>query len=237
MKLKSKDFVSGSEKRIAPEIVRTVQITVRGGVFPTALKYVHTDSVSLSSIGAVGSTLVKSENATLESDTIVFSGKTGYAVLGKGEKTMTLRKVESENSIVFENADVIENSTVIVGKVPYKLNAIFAASGEKASGARYYSLNPDVATIDEKTGLITAISSGEVTFTAEFGKESISIDLRVRKPVIYFMLEKDAPQGIADECVYGNMYFEYSGEEMTGRLVPLRQIKVVAPEDLTGSET
>lgn len=236
MKLKSKDFVSGSEKRVAPEIVRTVQITVRGGVFPTALKYVHTDSVSLSSIGAEGSTLVKSQNATLESDVIEFSGKTGYAVLEKGGKTMTLRKVESETSIVFENADVIENSTVIVGKVPYKLNAIFAASGEKASGARYYSLNPDVATIDEKTGLITAISSGEVTFTAEFGEERISIDLHVRKPVIYFMLEKDAPQGIADECVYGNMYFEYSGEEMTGRLVPFRQIKVVAPEDLTGSE-
>ena len=236
MKLKSKDFVSGSEKRVAPEIVRTVQITVRGGVFPTALKYVHTDSVSLSSIGAVGSTLVKSQNATLESGAIVFSGKTGYAVLEKGGKTMTLRKVESETSIVFENVDVIENSTVIVGKVPYKLNAIFATSGEKASGARYNSLNPDVATIDEKTGLITAISSGEVTFTAEFGKEKISIDLHVRKPVIYFMLEKDAPQGIADECVYGNMYFEYSGEEMTGRLVPFRQIKVVAPEDLTGSE-
>ncbi len=236
MKLKSKDFVSGSEKRVAPEIVRTVQITVRGGVFPTALKYVHTDSISLSSIGAEGSTLVKSQNATLESGAIVFSGKTGYAVLEKGGKTMTLRKVESENSIVFENADVIENSTVIVGKVPYKLNAIFAASGEKASGARYYSSNTDVATIDEKTGLITAISSGEVTFTAEFGEERISIDLRVRKPVIYFMLEKDAPQGIADECVYGNMYFEYSGEEMTGRLVPFRQIKVVAPEDLTGSE-
>lgn len=235
MKLKSKDFVSGSEKRVAPEIVRTVQITVRGGVFPMALKYVHTD-VSLSSIGAEGSTLVKSQNATLESDVIVFSGKTGYAVLEKGGKTMTLRKVESENSIVFENADVIENSTVIVGKVPYKLNAIFAASGEKASGARYDSKNPDVATIDEKTGLITAISSGEVTFTAEFGEESISIDLHVRKPVIYFMLEKDAPQGIADECVYGNMYFEYSGEEMTGRLVPVRQIKVVAPEDLTGRE-
>ena len=235
MKLKSKDFVSGSEKRVAPEIVRTVQITVRGGVFPTALKYVHTDSISLSSIGAEGSTLVKSQNATLESDVIVFSG-TGYAVLEKGGKTMTLRKVESENSIVFENADVIENSTVIVGKVPYKLNAIFAASGEKASGARYYSLNTDVATIDEKTGLITAISSGEVTFTAEFGEEIISIDLHVRKPVIYFMLEKDAPQGIADECIYGNMYFEYSGEEMTGRLVPVRQIKVVAPEDLTGSE-
>ena len=236
MKLKSKDFVSGSEKRVAPEIVRTVQITVRGGVFPTALKYVHTDSVSLSSIGAEGSTLVKSQNATLESGAIVFSGKTGYAVLEKGGKTMMLRKVESETSIVFENADVIENSTVIVGKVPYKLNAIFAASGEKASGARYYSSNTDVATIDEKTGLITAISSGEVTFTAEFGEERISIDLRVRKPVIYFMLEKDAPQGIADECVYGNMYFEYSGEEMTGRLVPVRQIKVVAPEDLTGSE-
>lgn len=238
MKLKSKDFVSGNEKRVAPEIVRTVQITVRGGVFPTALKYVYTDSVSLSSIGAVGSTLVKSQNATLESDAIVFSGKTGYAVLEKGGKTMTLRKVESETSIVFENADVIENSTVIVGKVPYKLNAIFAASGEKASGARYKSLNTDVATIDEKTGLITAISSGEVTFTAEFGGERISIDLHVRKPVIYFMLEKDAPQGIADECVYGNMYFEYSGEEkeMTGRLVPFRQIKVVAPEDLTGSE-
>lgn len=236
MKLKSKDFVSGSEKRVAPEIVRTVQITVRGGVFPTALKYVHTDSVSLSSIGAVGSTLVKSQNATLESGAIVFSGKTGYAVLEKGGKTMTLRKVESENSIVFENADVIENSTVIVGKVPYKLNAIFAASGEKASDARYYSSNTDVATIDEKTGLITAISSGEVTFTAEFGEERISIDLHVRKPVIYFMLEKDAPQGIADECVYGSMYFEYLGEEMTGRLVPLRQIKVVAPEDLTGSE-
>lgn len=236
MKLKSKDFVSGSEKRVAPEIVRTVQITVRGGVFPTALKYVHTDSISLSSIGAEGSTLVKSQNATLESDVIEFGGKTGYAVLEKGGKTMTLRKVESENSIVFENADVIENSTVIVGKVPYKLNAIFAASGEKASGARYKSLNTDVATIDEKTGLITAISSGEVTFTAEFGEESISIDLHVRKPVIYFMLEKDAPQGIADECIYGNMYFEYSGEEMTGRLVPFRQIKVVAPEDLTGSE-
>lgn len=236
MKLKSKDFVSGSEKRVAPEIVRTVQIRVRGGVFPTALKYVHTDSISLSSIGAEGSTLVKSQNATLESGAIVFSGKTGYAVLEKGGKTMTLRKVESENSIVFENADVIENSTVIVGKVPYKLNAIFAASGEKASGARYYSSNTDVATIDEKTGLITAISSGEVTFTAEFGEERISIDLRVRKPVIYFMLEKDAPQGIADECIYGNMYFEYSGEEMTGRLVPVRQIKVVAPEDLTGSE-
>ena len=236
MKLKSKDFVSGSEKRVAPEIVRTVQITVRGGVFPTALKYVHTDSVSLSSIGAEGSTLVKSQNATLESGAIVFSGKTGYAVLEKGGKTMTLRKVESENSIVFENADVIENSTVIVGKVPYKLNAVFAASGEKVSGARYYSLNKDVATIDEKTGLITAISSGEVTFTAELGEERISIDLRVRKPVIYFMLEKDAPQGIADECVYGNMYFEYSGKEMTGRLVPFRQIKVVAPEDLTGSE-
>lgn len=236
MKLKSKDFVSGSEKRVAREIVRTVQITVRDGVFPTALKYVHTDSVSLSSIGAEGSTLVKSQNATLESDAIVFSGKTGYAVLEKGGKTMTLRKVESETSIVFENADVIENSTVIVGKVPYKLNAIFAASGEKASGARYYSSNTDVATIDEKTGLITAISSGEVTFTAECGGESISIDLRVRKPVIYFMLEKDAPQGIADECVYGNMYFEYSGEEMTGWLVPFRQIKVVAPEDLTGSE-
>lgn len=236
MKLKSKDFVSGSEKRVAPEIVRTVQITVRGGVFPTALKYVYTDSVSLSSIGAVGSALVKSQNATLESGAIVFSGKTGYAVLEKGGKTMTLRKVESETSIVFENADVIENSTVIVGKVPYKLNAIFAASGEKANGARYKSLNTDVATIDEKTGLITAISSGEVTFTAEFGEESISIDLHVRKPVIYFMLEKDAPQGIADECVYGSLYFEYSVKKMTGRLVPFRQIKVVAPEDLTGSE-
>lgn len=235
MKLKSKDFVSGSEKRVAPEIVRTVQITVRGGVFPTALKYVHTDSVSLSSIGAEGSTLVKSQNATLESGAIVFSGKTGYAVLEKGGKTMTLRKVESETSIVFENADVIENSTVIVGKVPYKLNAIFAASGEKASGARYDSKNPDVATIDEKTGLITAISSGEVTFTAECGGESISIDLHVRKPVIYFMLEKDAPQGIADECVYGNMYFKYSGEKIDG-LTNTRQLKVVAPEDLTGSE-
>lgn len=235
MKLKSKDFVSGSEKRVAPEIVRTVQITVRGGVFPTALKYVHTDSVSLSSIGAEGSTLVKSQNATLESGAIVFSGKTGYAVLEKGGKTMMLRKVESENSIVFENADVIENSTVIVGKVPYKLNAIFAASGEKASGARYDSKNPDVATIDEKTGLITAISSGEVTFTAECGGESISIDLHVRKPVIYFMLEKDAPQGIADECVYGNMYFKYSGEKIDG-LTNTRQLKVVAPEDLTGSE-
>lgn len=235
MKLKSKDFVSGSEKRVAPEIVRTVQITVRGGVFPTALKYVHTDSVSLSSIGAEGSTLVKSQNATLESGAIVFSGKTGYAVLEKGGKTMTLRKVESETSIVFENADVIENSTVIVGKVPYKLNAIFAASGEKASGARYDSKNPDVATIDEKTGLITAISSGEVTFTAECGGESISFDLHVRKPVIYFMLEKDAPQGIADECVYGNMYFKYSGEKIDG-LTNTRQLKVVAPEDLTGSE-
>ena len=235
MKLKSKDFVSGSEKRVAPEIVRTVQITVRGGVFPTALKYVHTDSVSLSSIGAVGSTLVKSQNATLESDAIVFSGNTGYAVLEKDGKTMTLRKVESENSIVFENADVIENSTVIVGKVPYKLNAVFAASGEKASGARYYSKNTDVATIDEKTGLITAISSGEVTFTAEFGGESISIDLRVRKPVIYFMLEKDAPQGIADECVYGSMYFKYSGEKIDG-LTNTRQLKIVAPNELTGSE-
>lgn len=236
MKLKSKDFVSGSEKRVAPEIVRTVQITVHGGVFPTALKYVHTDSVSLSSIGAVGSTLVKSQNATLESDAIVFSGKTGYAVLEKGGKTMTLRKVESENSIVFENADVIENSTVIVGKVPYKLNAIFAASGEKASGARYYSSNTDVATIDEKTGLITALSSGEVTFTAEYGGERISIDLHVRKPVIYFMLEKDAPQGIADECVYGSFYFKYSSDGKIDGLTNTRQLKVVAPNELTGKE-
>lgn len=237
MKLKSKDFVSGSEKRVAPEIVRTVQITVRGGVFPTALKYVHTDSVSLSSIGAEGSTLVKSQNATLKSGAIVFSGKTGYAVLEKGGKTMTLRKVESETSIVFENADVIENSTVIVGKVPYKLNAIFAASGEKASGARYKSLNTDVATIDEKTGLITAISSGEVTFTAEFGEEeSISIDLHVRKPVIYFMLEKDAPQGIADECVYGNMYFNKHSDGKIDGLTSTRQLKVVAPNELTGDE-
>lgn len=236
MKLKSKDFVSGSEKRVAPEIVRTVQITVRGGVFPTALKYVHTDRVSLSSIGAEGSTLVKSQNATLESGTIVFSGKTGYAVLEKGGKTMTLRKVESETSIVFENADVIENSTVIVGKVPYKLNVIFAASGEKASGARYKSSNTDVATIDEKTGLITAISSGEVRFTAEFGGETISIDLHVRKPVIYFMLEKDAPQGIADECVYGSFYFKYSSDGKIDGLTNTRQLKVVAPNELTGSE-
>lgn len=236
MKLKSKDFVSGSEKRVAPEIVRTVQITVHGGVFPTALKYVHTDSVSLSSIGAVGSTLVKSQNATLESDAIVFSGKTGYAVLEKGGKTMTLRKVESETSIVFENADVIENSTVIVGKVPYKLNVIFAASGEKASGARYKSSNTDVATIDEKTGLITAISSGEVRFTAEFGGETISIDLHVRKPVIYFMLEKDAPQGIADECVYGSFYFKYSSDGKIDGLTNTRQLKVVAPNELTGKE-
>lgn len=236
MKLKSKDFVSGSEKRVAPEIVRTVKITVRGGVFTTALKYVHTDSVSLSSIGAEGSTLVKSQNATLKFDTIEFSGETGYAVLEKGGKTMTLRKVESETSIVFENADVIENSTVIVGKVPYKLNAIFAASGEKASGARYNSKNPDVATIDEKTGLITAISSGEVTFTAEFGEESISIDLHVRKPVIYFMLEKDAPQGIADECVYGSIYFKKHSDGKIDGLTSTRQLKVVAPEDLTGSE-
>lgn len=236
MKLKSKDFVSGSEKRVAREIVRTVQITVRGGVFPTALKYVHTDSISLSSIGAEGSTLVKSQNATLESGAIVFSGKTGYAVLEKGGKTMTLRKVESENSIVFENADVIENSTVIVGKVPYKLNAIFAASGEKASGARYKSLNTDVATIDEKTGLITALSSGEVTFTAEYGGERISIDLHVRKPVIYFMLEKDAPQGIADECVYGSFYFKYSSDGKIDGLTNTRQLKVVAPNELTGKE-
>lgn len=236
MKLKSKDFVSGSEKRVAPEIVRTVQITVRGGVFPTALKYVHTDSVSLSSISAVGSTLVKSQNATLESGAIVFSGKTGYAVLEKGGKTMTLRKVESGNSIVFENADVIENSTVIVGKVPYKLNAIFAASGEKASGARYYSSNTDVATIDEKTGLITAISSGEVTFTAEYGEERVSIELHVRKPVIYFMLEKDAPQGIADECVYGSFYFKYSSDGKIDGLTNTRQLKVVAPNELTGKE-
>lgn len=236
MKLKSKDFVSGSEKRVAPEIVRTVQITVGVGVFPTALKYVHTDSVSLSSIGAEGSTLVKSQNATLESGAIVFSGKTGYAVLEKGGKTMTLRKVESENSIVFENADVIENSTVIVGKVPYKLNAVFAASGEKASGARYSSLNPDVATIDEKTGLITALSSGEVKFTAKFGEETISIDLHVRKPVIYFMLEKDAPQGIADECVYGNMYFKKDSDGKIDGLTSTRQLKVVAPNELTGSE-
>lgn len=237
MKLKSKDFVSGSEKRVAPEIVRTVQITVRGGVFPTALKYVYTDRVSLSSIGAEGSTLVKSQNATLESGAIEFSGTTGYAVLEKGGKTMTLRKVESETSIVFENADVIENSTVIVGKVPYKLNAIFAASGEKASGARYYSSNTDVATIDEKTGLITAISSGEVTFTAEFGEEeSISIDLHVRKPVIYFMLEKDAPQGIADECVYGSIYFKKDSDGKIDGLTHTRQLKVVAPNELIGSE-
>lgn len=236
MKLKSNDYIKGKETKTAPVLTQFVEIEVRKGTFSSAVKYVNERNVSLSSIGAEGSTLSdKSVDAKLEGDEVVFEKSTGVAVLEKDGRTMTLIKVESEKSLVFENSAQIENDTIIVGKVPYKLNAIFATSGAKASDARYSSSNPEVATIDENTGLITAISSGEVTFTAEYDGKETSITLKIKKPVIYFSLEKDAPQGIANECIYGSLSFEYADEKIVG-LTPTRQIKITEPVELSGND-
>ena len=248
MRLKSVDFVQGGEvKKVAEEIVRSVNVNVKQGAFncnsynlcvksPTTeegVEPVEIPAEVLIKIGATASDFdaEKSKNAVTSDGRILFTDKTGSAVFTKNGKSISVNKYDSENAIAFENADKIANGTLIIGKVPLTLNCIYLRDGSRVDGVEYTSNHPEIADIDKNTGLITAKTPGEVRFTAKAqnGENAIEILLYVKNPVIYFMLEKDAFIGIGNERIYGNHRYD---DSLT--VVPTRQIYVMAPDTLVG---
>ena len=248
MRLKSVDFVQGGEvKKVAEEIVRSVNVNVKQGAFncnsynlcvksPTTeegVEPVEIPAEVLIKIGATASDFdaEKSKNAVTSDGRILFTDKTGSAVFTKNGKSISVNKYDSENAIAFENADKIANGTLIIGKVPLTLNCIYLRDGSRVDGVEYTSNHPEIADIDKNTGLITAKTPGEVRFTAKAqnGENAIEILLYVKNPVIYFMLGKDAFIGIGNERIYGNHRYD---DSLT--VVPTRQIYVMAPDTLVG---
>lgn len=218
MSIKSYDKknASGAVTKAAPVITDEVTINVSDGAFKVPYLYTTANTVALAELGAEGATATILDGCTLTGDTLTFTASRGTAIFAKNGTSITVRKFAADD-IYFENFDVLKEHAakraIITGKIPYFLNCISAATGERVDADFNYS-DASIATVDAKDGRIITKkdkdgkdAEGEVTFTALFGAGVSSISFNIKSPVIYFKLAPDTYDGIARERIYGTKWY------------------------------
>lgn len=221
---------NGAVVKRAPVISDEITINVSAGEFKVPYYFTVASTVSLSELGAEGATLTSADECTAADGKLNFSSSKGYAVLTKNGKSITVWKY-TDGDILYENFDALKeytvNRAVIIGKIPYTLNCIDAATGEKAEKVHYLSSDTTVATVDEN-GKINALSEGTVTISATSGGSTCVITLTVKEPVIYFKLATDTKLGIARERVFGTKWYNADGDLISTR----EKLKILQPANI-----
>lgn len=234
VRLKSQD--NNRDNDIYPaELTDTVEVTVTADVFKVPFYNVCTDedtaTVALSDLAydTGGITLKSADAAIISTDgsSLEFTSGVGTAVLQKGGKTITVNKYRSGKYLI-ENADILNNRTLIIGKIPVNINVINVCSGQYAENVEYVitSETDNMVRIDNG-GRITALREGagdsRLGVVVKVNGEMVgALEFTVREAVVYFSLKTDTYGGIARERIYGNHWYTTdSADSLTSTREPL----------------
>lgn len=196
----------------------TKDITVTNGVTKFGNNFSTSySSFAIANIGASGQ-ITEVTGATIEGGTFTFTDQVATFLVGA--ELVTITKCQ-EGDIAFRNISYFEGKLLSVGKLPLHLNVVYkdAFTLEKPSYTLGSSDN-NVAMVDN-LGMVKAVNKGIVTFTANGGGKSISVNFMVVKPVNFIRMntvDGDDKRGIADQTVYGNK--SYSGDSLVNYELP-----------------
>ena len=191
-------------------------VTVGKGVsFFGNVIYTTSSAVTLADAGIEGAEAVS--GCTVTDGVLSFADGAESAVVSVGGVEVEF-VLCGEDDFVIRNADIFSYDpdaetpfTLGIGEIPLDLDAVpldSFASGEVE--VTWSSSDEDVAVVDEN-GVVTALSEGETTVSAEYAGVTRSLNIRVVKKVSIFRLAVDQSSlavGLARETIFASYRFD-----------------------------
>ncbi len=177
--------------------------------------YTTSSDVTLADAGIEGAEAVS--GCTVTDGVLSFADGAASAVVSAGGVEVGF-VLCGEDDFVIRNADLFSYDpdaetpfTLGIGEIPLDLDAVpldSFASGEVE--VTWSSSDEDVAVVDEN-GVVTALSEGETTVSAEYAGVTRSLNIRVVKKVSIFRLAVDQSSlavGLARETIFASYRFD-----------------------------
>lgn len=177
--------------------------------------YTTSSDVTLADAGIEGAEAVS--GCTVTDGVLSFADGAASAVVSVGGVEVEF-VLCGEDDFVIRNAEFFSYDpdaetpfTLGIGEIPLDLDAVpldSFASGEV--DATWSSSDEDVAVVDEN-GVVTALSEGETTVSAEYAGVTRSLNIRVVKKVSIFRLAVDQSSlavGLARETIFASYRFD-----------------------------
>ena len=177
--------------------------------------YTTSPAVTLADAGIEGAEAVS--GCTVTDGVLSFADGAASAVVSVGGVEVEF-VLCGEEDFVIRNAEFFSYDpdaetpfTLGIGEIPLDLDAVpldSFASGEV--DATWSSSDEDVAVVDEN-GVVTALSEGETTVSAEYAGVTRSLNIRVVKKVSIFRLAVDQSSlavGLARETIFASYRFD-----------------------------
>ena len=177
--------------------------------------YTTSSPVTLADAGIEGAEAVS--GCTVTDGVLSFADGAASAVVSVGGVEVEF-VLCGEDDFVIRNADIFSYDpdaetpfTLGIGEIPLDLDAVpldSFASGEVE--VTWSSSDEEVAVVDEN-GVVTALSEGETTVSAEYAGVTRSLNIRVVKKVSIFRLAVDQSSlavGLARETIFASYRFD-----------------------------
>lgn len=177
--------------------------------------YTTSSDVTLADAGIEGAEAVS--GCTVTDGVLSFADGAASAVVSVGGVEVEF-VLCGEDDFVIRNADLFSydpdaetSYTLGIGEIPLDLDAVpldSFASGEVE--VTWSSSDEEVAVVDEN-GVVTALSEGETTVSAEYAGVTRSLNIRVVKKVSIFRLAVDQSSlavGLARETIFASYRFD-----------------------------
>ena len=177
--------------------------------------YTTSSAVTLADAGIEGAEAVS--GCTVTDGVLSFADGAASAVVSAGGVEVEF-VLCGEDDFVIRNADIFSYDpdaetpfTLGIGEIPLDLDAVpldSFASGEVE--VTWSSSDEEVAVVDEN-GVVTALSEGETTVSAEYARVTRSLNIRVVKKVSIFRLAVDQSSlavGLARETIFASYRFD-----------------------------
>ena len=177
--------------------------------------YTTSSTVTLADAGIEGAEAVS--GCTVTDGVLSFADGAASAVVSVGGVEVEF-VLCGEDDFVIRNADIFSYDpdaetpfTLGIGEIPLDLDAVpldSFASGEVE--VTWSSSDEEVAVVDEN-GVVTALSEGETTVSAEYAGVTRSLNIRVVKKVSIFRLAVDQSSlavGLARETIFASYRFD-----------------------------
>ena len=177
--------------------------------------YTTSSAVTLADAGIEGAEAVS--GCTVTDGVLRFADGAASAVVSAGGVEVEF-VLCGEDDFVIRNADIFSYDpdaetpfTLGIGEIPLDLDAVpldSFASGEVE--VTWSSSDEEVAVVDEN-GVVTALSEGETTVSAEYAGVTRSLNIRVVKKVSIFRLAVDQSSlavGLARETIFASYRFD-----------------------------
>ena len=177
--------------------------------------YTTSSDVTLADAGIEGAEAVS--GCTVTDGVLSFADGAASAVVSVGGVEVEF-VLCGEDDFVIRNADIFSYDpdaetpfTLGIGEIPLDLDAVpldSFASGEVE--VTWSSSDEEVAVVDEN-GVVTALSEGETTVSAEYAGVTRSLNIRVVKKVSIFRLAVDQSSlavGLARETIFASYRFD-----------------------------